>query len=99
MASSKLVPTINYVKMHEFLYELKPKLPKVLIFPSDKGTPSWIKMVASSYKRTTEEEVNTYKQGKVTERAIPPPCLIVIPAQGIHDRASYTNHEVMPLVA
>ena len=70
MASSKLVPTVDYVKIHEFLHELKPQLPKVLIFPSGKGIPSWIKMVASSYKRTTEEEVNSYKQGKVTDKKI-----------------------------
>jgi len=67
-ASSKLVPVINYVKMHEFLHELKPKLPKVLLFANDKGVPSWFKMAASGFKRTTEEEVNQYKQGKVVEK-------------------------------
>jgi len=66
-ASSKLVPTVDYVKMHEFLHQLKPKLPKVLIFPGEKGVPSWFKMVASGYKRTTEEDDNKYKQGKKVE--------------------------------
>ena len=65
MASSKLVPEVTYVGMHDFLYSLKPKLPKVLIFAGPKGVPSWLKMLASSFKVESEEDDRTYKQGKV----------------------------------
>ena len=66
VTSSKLVPEISYVGMYDFLHTLKPKLPKVLLFPGEKGVPSWLKMLASSFKTEREEEERSYKQGKVT---------------------------------